>query len=101
LYVLANPVRASTDTVLSCFPSGHFQFQKEGFTDLYNNVREGWSGCKTVWELYSLLAKEATTHLFRLNNRKFTDLMEIYSWVIGKKVASRLYFWLPFVLSLL
>jgi hypothetical protein len=36
--------------------------------------------------LYSIIVKEATTYLFRQENKKFVDLVEVYRWVTGKKV---------------
>jgi len=39
-----------------------------------------------IWDFYSLIFKEAATHLFRHENKKFIDLVETYRWVISKKV---------------
>jgi hypothetical protein len=75
--------------VLSFFPSGDLQYQAEGFVDLYKSVLESYARCETVWDLQALLFKEAVTFLFRQDNRMFTDLIETYRWVIGKKVASQ------------
>jgi hypothetical protein len=42
-----------------------------------------------VWDLYSLLVKEAVSFLFRQDNRQFTDLVETYRWVIDTKGAAQ------------
>jgi hypothetical protein len=77
--------------VLSFFPSHHLQYRgnTKGFTDLYTSVLQNCTGCETVWDLSSLLIKEATSYLFRQDNRQFTDLIETYRWVVGTKAASQ------------
>lgn len=52
-------------------------------------MNQEWRKCETVWDLYSTLMKEATTHLFHQNNKSFTDLTEIYRWVISDKVSTQ------------
>jgi hypothetical protein len=71
---------------LSFFPAHDAQYNASGFTDLYHSIQEDCFGCKTVWDLYSIIVKEATTYLFRQENKKFMDLIEVYRWVTGKKV---------------
>ncbi|KAH8802516.1 hypothetical protein F5884DRAFT_473742 [Xylogone sp. PMI_703] len=74
-------------TVLSFFPAHDAQYHGSGFTDLYHSIQKDCSSCKTVWHLYSILVKEATTYLFRQENKKFMDFVEMYRWVTGKKAA--------------
>ncbi|RYO95467.1 hypothetical protein DL762_000029 [Monosporascus cannonballus] len=73
-------------TILSFFPSQDLQYHGEGFIDLYVSIRQNCSSCETVWDLYSVLVKEATTYLFRQENRKFTDLIETYSGILSSSL---------------
>jgi hypothetical protein len=76
-------------TILSCFPSHNHSYSQNGkFRDLYPSIQQNVDGCTTVWDMYSLLVKEAITYLFSQKNRGFTDLIETYRWVTGKKVMS-------------
>jgi hypothetical protein len=74
-------------TVISCFPSHVAQYEGNGFQDLYTTVVSKVARCRSVWEIYSLLTKEAITHLFAQENRTIIDLVETYRWVTGKKVS--------------
>jgi hypothetical protein len=75
---------------LSFFPSHETQYRRHDengdFKGLYDSIRSNCAGCPTVWDFYSLLVKEATTHLFSQENRKFMDLIGVYRWVTSKKV---------------
>jgi hypothetical protein len=75
--------------VVSFFPSGDLQYRPHGFVDLYTSVLENCTRCKTAWDLHALLFKESISFLFRQDNRVFTDLVETYRWVIGRKVVSQ------------
>ncbi|KAH8710144.1 hypothetical protein GQ44DRAFT_830452 [Phaeosphaeriaceae sp. PMI808] len=74
-------------TVLSFFPSHDSHYNGRDFHDLYNSIRHSMNKCENVWDMYSLLVKEATTYLFSQENRKLIDLIETYRWVTGKKAA--------------
>ncbi|KAK4185380.1 hypothetical protein QBC35DRAFT_389598, partial [Podospora australis] len=65
-------------TVLSFFPAGALQYHHSGFTDLYTSISQNWVGCGTAWDLYALLVKEASSFLFRQDNKGFTDKIETY-----------------------
>jgi hypothetical protein len=80
------------DTVISSFPSSYTPTQLVGFTSLYECVRKHAAKCETVWDLHSLLVKEATSLLFNQENMAFTDIIETYRWVTNKKVMSDLPF---------
>ncbi|KAI1868830.1 hypothetical protein JX265_006809 [Neoarthrinium moseri] len=79
------------DNLLSFFPSPTQDAKGASvrFIGLYESICQQCTSCKTVWDLYSCLVKEATTFLFHQVNRNFTDLLEVYSWVVNKKVASQ------------
>jgi len=87
IFYMAHQIYSLTETVLSFFPSHDAQYHKNGFINLYDSIRQNCSSCETVWDLYSILIKEAITYLFRQENRRFTDLIETYRWVTGKKVT--------------
>lgn len=74
------------EAIVTFFPSHVAQYRNQQFDDLYTSVCGNLEGCATVWDLYALLVKEATTHLFNLKNRKLVDLVETYKWVTSKKV---------------
>ncbi|PVH96135.1 hypothetical protein DM02DRAFT_632249 [Periconia macrospinosa] len=63
--------------------------EKLEFCDFYESILKSVDGCTTVWELQSLIAQKAPTHIFNEKNRDFTDLIEIYSWMTGKEAASQ------------
>lgn len=75
--------------MVSFFPSHEFQHQGDTarFTDVYNRVCDEWGKCRTVYDLYSLVAAMAVTSLFAPENRGFGDVLGIYRWAIGKKAA--------------
>lgn len=83
-------------TVFTVFPCDNLQYDGCGFTPLYGILRRTWSKHSTVWDLYASVVKEAATHLFRQDNKKFTDLVETYRWVIGKKFARQTTFFEEF-----
>jgi hypothetical protein len=76
-------------TILSFFPSHEAQDSSPPFDDLYASVKKYMDGCQTVWDLYSLLFREATTRLLSIDSRKLVDFVEIYRWVTSKKAASQ------------
>jgi hypothetical protein len=89
LYIIETPKELLTvmsDTVISSFPPTHCRNRLDGFSDLYDRVREFVDRCETVWDLHSLLIKEATSLLFNHQNRAFRDLTETYRWVTNKQV---------------
>ncbi|KAL6825433.1 hypothetical protein J3E69DRAFT_366034 [Trichoderma sp. SZMC 28015] len=68
-------------TILSCFPSHHFQYNPRDFTDIYKSMLESCAASETALDLFSNLVKEATTYLFRQDNKSFLDLLETFRWV--------------------
>ncbi|KLU82794.1 hypothetical protein MAPG_01862 [Magnaporthiopsis poae ATCC 64411] len=76
-------------SMVSFFPSHEFQHRGDTarFTDVYNRVCDEWGKCRTVYDLYSLVAAMAVTSLFAPENRVFGDVLGIYRWAIGKKAA--------------
>ncbi|OAL53516.1 hypothetical protein IQ07DRAFT_640571 [Pyrenochaeta sp. DS3sAY3a] len=76
-------------TVLSFFPSGTVQYTSTGFRDLYSSISSKASKCRNVFDFYSLVAKKATNYFFNESDRNFTDLVELYRWVVSKKAASQ------------
>jgi hypothetical protein len=75
------------ETILSCFPSQHLQYQPDNFTDLYNSMQQNWTRCETVWDMFGTLMREAATYPFRQDNKASADLIETYRWVISDKVS--------------
>ncbi|KAI0528046.1 hypothetical protein F5B22DRAFT_16968 [Xylaria bambusicola] len=76
--------------VVSCFPSGTSESCALDFTGLYSRMTKSWNECDSIWSLYSTLVKEATTHIFQQENKKFLDLVETYRWVVSKKAANQI-----------
>ncbi|KAL8389460.1 hypothetical protein RB595_008863 [Gaeumannomyces hyphopodioides] len=76
-------------SMVSFFPSHEFQHRGDTarFADIYNRVCDQWGKCRTVYDLYSLVAGNAVTSLFAPENRVFGDVLGIYRWAIGKKAA--------------
>ncbi|KAL8306382.1 hypothetical protein RB597_003090 [Gaeumannomyces tritici] len=78
-------------SMVSFFPSHEFQHRGETarFADVYNRVCDQSGKCRTVYDLYSLVAGNAVTSLFAPENRVFGDVLGIYRWAIGKKAAQQ------------
>lgn len=74
------------ETVLSFFPSGDAQYTSTGFRDLYSSISSKANKSKNVFDFYSLVTRKATNYFFNESDRNFTDLVELYRWVVGKKV---------------
>jgi hypothetical protein len=79
----------TSGTIISSFPSSYTLDDLVRFKGLYECVRKDATTCETVWDLHSLLVKEATGLLFNQQNRAFRDIIETYRWVTNKKVRSQ------------
>ncbi|KAI1121850.1 hypothetical protein F5Y10DRAFT_255444 [Nemania abortiva] len=77
------------ETIVSFFPSSSPQGSTHEFHDLYRSISGSIFECETVWDLYALLCKEASTYLFTSENRRHVDLIETYRWVNNKKAADQ------------
>ncbi|KAI6080645.1 hypothetical protein F4821DRAFT_265698 [Hypoxylon rubiginosum] len=77
------------DTIVTFFPSHNTQYGDRQFHDLYRSINNAISNCDTIWDLYALLFKEASTYLFSLENRKHMDILGIYRWVASHKAADQ------------
>lgn len=51
-------------------------------------MAEQYLFCETVWDLYSILIKQAATFLFNQENKRIADILEIYRWVVNRKVMN-------------
>ncbi|KAI0099775.1 hypothetical protein GGR51DRAFT_576190 [Nemania sp. FL0031] len=76
-------------TIISFFPSDRPELNNYKFRDLYKSITSSMDTCESVWDLYALLFKEASTHLFASDNTRHVDLLETYRWVNNKKAAEQ------------
>ncbi|KAJ8128035.1 hypothetical protein O1611_g5601 [Lasiodiplodia mahajangana] len=81
-------------TIISFFPSNRpepgSELESYKFRDLYMSIRSSMDSCDSVWDLYALLFKEASTYLLASENRRSVDLLETYRWVNNKKAANQI-----------
>ncbi|KAG9191414.1 hypothetical protein G6011_09502 [Alternaria panax] len=81
------------NTIITSFPSGEYSGCPPNVPDLYWNIMISLSDdpkpLKSVWDMYSLLVKASTRHMFTKHDRNSLDILEIYRWVTREKAATQ------------